>query len=102
VPLPGSVVLLVSRFGKETTFEFSVLIVAKITDTYGVDYMHTTLISYMYPAAKVTTKSAESQKEYQIRMRQIQKHKNLLIVNALSLYQPIWILEVANSYETDS
>jgi hypothetical protein len=35
-------------------------------DTSGGDYMHTTLISYMYPATKVTTKSAESQKEYQI------------------------------------
>jgi hypothetical protein len=35
-------------------------------DTYGVDYMRTTLISYMYPAAKVTTKTAESPKEYQI------------------------------------
>jgi hypothetical protein len=35
-------------------------------DTFGVDYMHTTLISHMYPVAKVTTKTAESQKKYQI------------------------------------
>jgi hypothetical protein len=35
-------------------------------DTSGADYMCTTLISYMYPAAKVTTKTVESQKEYQI------------------------------------
>jgi hypothetical protein len=37
---------------------FTVLITAEIMDTSGVDYMHTTLIRYMYPA--------ESQKEYQI------------------------------------
>jgi hypothetical protein len=42
------------------------LITAEIVDTYGVDYMHTTPISHMYPAINVTTKSAESQKKYQI------------------------------------
>jgi hypothetical protein len=35
-------------------------------DTSGVDYMHTTIISYMYPSAKVATKTAKSPKEYQI------------------------------------
>jgi hypothetical protein len=35
-------------------------------DTSRVDYMRTTLISYKYPATKVTTKTAESQKECQI------------------------------------
>jgi hypothetical protein len=45
---------------------FTILITAEIMDTSGVDYMHTTLMSYMYPAAKVKTKTAKSQKEYQI------------------------------------
>jgi hypothetical protein len=47
---------------------FPVLITSKIMDTSGVDYINTTLISYMYPATNVTTKSVESQKEYQIPM----------------------------------
>jgi hypothetical protein len=50
---------------------FTILITAEIMDTTRVDYMQTTLISYMYPATNVTTKYAQSQKEYQIHMSDI-------------------------------
>jgi drug/metabolite transporter superfamily protein YnfA len=39
---------------------FTIFITAENMDTSGVYYMHTTLISHMYPAAKVKTKTAES------------------------------------------
>jgi hypothetical protein len=51
---------------RKLLLQFTILITAETMDTSRVDYMRTTLISYMYPAAKVTTKTAESQKEYQI------------------------------------
>jgi hypothetical protein len=35
-------------------------------DTSKIDYMNTTLVSFMYTAAKVKTKIAESPKEYKI------------------------------------
>jgi hypothetical protein len=35
-------------------------------DTFGIAYMNTTLVSFMYTASKVRTKIAESPKEYQI------------------------------------
>jgi hypothetical protein len=53
---------------------FTILITAEIMDTFGIDYMHTTLISYMYPAVKVTTKIAKSQKEYQIPINTVFDH----------------------------
>jgi hypothetical protein len=45
---------------------FTVIITAKNMDTSGVYYVNTTLVSYMYTAAKVRTKTAESPKQYQI------------------------------------
>jgi hypothetical protein len=42
------------------------MITAKNTDTSRVDYVNTTLASFMYTAAKVRTKTAETLKEYQI------------------------------------
>jgi hypothetical protein len=35
-------------------------------DTSGIDYMNTTLVSFIYTVAKVRTKTVESPKEYQI------------------------------------
>jgi hypothetical protein len=35
-------------------------------DTSEVDYVNNTLVSYMYTAAKLRTKTSESPKEYQI------------------------------------
>jgi hypothetical protein len=45
---------------------FTVLITAENMDTSVVDYVNTTLVSYMYTAAKLRTKTAKSPKEYQI------------------------------------
>jgi hypothetical protein len=66
--LQGSKALLVSRFGKEAIFLFTIMITTKIMDTSGIDYMETSLITYIYPFANVATKLAEPQKEYQIPM----------------------------------
>jgi hypothetical protein len=45
---------------------FTVPITAENMDTSGIDYTNTTLVSFMYTATKLRTKTAESPKEYQI------------------------------------